>query len=272
MTDEPTRAHERFRILHEDSTFLMPNAYHVGSARLLESLGFPAIASTSSGFAASLGRADQQTTLDELVAHSEELVAAVDIPVSIDAEHGHAIEPEGVADNVRRLAATGAAGVSIEDYDPQRGLLPLDLAVERVEAAAAAAAETGIVLTARAENHLYGVDDLDDTVARLRAFRHVGADVLYAPGVTSVPDLERLVAETGGPVNALVQGPSPTVAEMKRIGIRRISTGGALAFAAYGAAVAAARELLERGTHEYLGALLSVDDRAALDRPAKQVG
>lgn len=269
MTDEPTRTRERFRQLHASGTFVMPNAWDVGSARLLEALGFPAVASTSSGFAASLGRADQHTTLDELLAHSAQLVESVDIPVSIDAEHGHAIDPVGVAETVRRVAETGAAGVSIEDYDPDRGVLPFDLAVERVSAAAAAAAESGVVLTARAENHLYGIDDLDDTISRLRAFRDAGADVLYAPGVTAIADLERLVDETGGPVNALVQGPSPAVSEMAAIGIRRISTGGALAFVAYGAAVAAGRELLERGTHEYLAAALSADDRAAFSRLAQ---
>lgn len=269
MTDRAGRARERFRRLHESGTFVMPNAWDIGSARLLESLGFPAIASTSSGFAASLGRADQHTSLDELLAHSARLVEAVDIPVSIDAEHGHAIDPEGVAETVRRIAATGAAGVSIEDYDPEGRILPFELAVERVAAAASAAAASGIVLTARAENHLYGVADLDDTVARLRAFREAGADVLYAPGVTDVSGLQRLVADAGGPVNALIQGPSPTIAEMESIGIRRVSTGGALAFVAYGAAVAAARELLERGTHAYLGSVLSLEDRSAFRRTAQ---
>lgn len=269
MTDKLARSRERFRQLHEEGTFVIPNAWDAGSARLLESLGFAAIASTSSGFAAALGRADQNTNLDELLAHSAQLVAAVDVPVSIDAEHGHSLSPEGVADVVRQIADTGAAGVSIEDYDPERGVLPFDLAVERIAAAASAAAETGIVLTARAENHLYGAGDLDDTIARLRAFRDAGAAVLYAPGVTSASGLRRLVAEAGGPINALIQDPSPNVAEMAAIGVRRISTGGALAFAAYGAAVRAARELLEKGTHDYLGGVLTAAERVAFQRPAQ---
>lgn len=146
------------------------------------------------------------------------LVEAVDIPVSVDAEHGYADEPAGVGKTVRRMAAIGAAGISIEDYDPAGRIYSLPVALQRVEAAVAAAGESGIVLTARAENHLYGVEDLDDTIARLVAFGRAGADVLYAPGITSPSDIERVVEEVGRPVNVLLQDPSPTVGELAAMG------------------------------------------------------
>jgi 2-methylisocitrate lyase-like PEP mutase family enzyme len=243
---------QRFSELHAVGTFVMPNPWDVGSARLLEALGFPALATTSSGFAASLGRQDQQVTLDELLAHVVTLVDAIGIPLNVDAERLYADEPEGVAETARLLAGTGAAGFSIEDYDPLRERLdPLDEAVARVAAAAEVARAHGLVLTARAENHLYGVDDLDDTIARLQAYRDAGAHVVYAPGLSSLSDIARVVRETGLPVNVLALRGGPAVRELASVGVRRVSTGGALAWAAYGALVSAGRELLESGTSGY---------------------
>jgi 2-methylisocitrate lyase-like PEP mutase family enzyme len=257
----------RFAQLHNAGTFLMPNAWDVGSARILASLGFPAIATTSSGFAASLGRMDQRVMLDELVAHVRTLAAAVNVPVSVDAEYGYADSPQGVAATVERLADVGAAGVSIEDYDPGAGIYGLDIAVERVTAAAEVAHRHGMVLTARSENHLYGVEDLDDTISRLRAFRTVGADVLYAPGLENLKAIARIVDEVEAPVNVLLLRNGPTASQLAEVGVRRLSTGGSLAFAAYGALAAAARELLTTGTSKHIDGALSMDDRrAAFDR------
>jgi 2-methylisocitrate lyase-like PEP mutase family enzyme len=243
---------QRFVELHAVGTFVMPNPWDVGSARLLESLGFPALATTSSGFAASLGRLDQHVTLDELLAHVVTLVDAVGIPLNVDAERLYADEPEGVAETARLIAGTGAAGFSIEDYDPVRKRLdPLAEAVARVAAASEVARSHGLVVTARAENHLYGVDDLDDTIARLRAYREAGAHVLFAPGLVKLDEIARVVREVGLPVNVLALPGCPSVRELASVGVRRVSTGGALAWAAYGALVAAGNELLESGTFEY---------------------
>jgi 2-methylisocitrate lyase-like PEP mutase family enzyme len=259
-----TRLRQRFAELHAVGTFVLPNPWDVGSARLLESLGFPALATTSAGYAASLGRLDQQLTLDELLAHVVALVDAIGIPLNVDTERLYADEPEGVAENARLIAGTGAAGFSIEDYDPLRDRLdPLDEAVARVAAAAEVADAHGLMLTARAENHLYGVDDLDDTVARLRAYREAGAHVLYAPGLSKLDDIARVVRETGVPVNVLALRNGPSVRELASVGVRRVSTGGALAFAAYGALAHAGRELLESGTSEYTAGTLPPDLRKA---------
>jgi 2-methylisocitrate lyase-like PEP mutase family enzyme len=181
----------------------------------------------------------------------------------VDAERLYADEPEGVAETARLLAGTGAAGFSIEDYDPLRERLdPLDEAVARVGAAAEVARAHGLVLTARAENHLYGVDDLDDTIARLQAYRAAGAHVVYAPGLSSLSEIARVVRETGLPVNVLALRGGPAVRELASVGVRRVSTGGALAFAAYGALVSAGRELLESGTSEYT--------EGAVERPLRE--
>jgi len=241
----------------------MPNAWDVGSARILGSLGFQAVATTSSGHAASLGRMDQRVTLEELLAHVRTLVEAVDVPVSVDAERCFADDAEGVAATVEMLADTGAAGISIEDYEPGSGIEPADVAAERVAAAAEVAKSNGMVLTARAENHLYGIEDLDDTITRLIAYRQAGADVVYAPWLADIGDIERVATETAGPVNVLARVDGPGVSELADIGVRRVSTGGALAFAAYGAMTAAARELLSEGTSTYIGRGLSMDDRRA---------
>jgi 2-methylisocitrate lyase-like PEP mutase family enzyme len=241
----------RFRELHETGMFVMPNPWDVGSATMLAGMGFPALATTSSGHAATLGRADQQVTRDELLAHVAALVAAVDVPVSVDAERGFADDPAGIAETYRLIGETGAAGASIEDYDPTTGrILDRAEAAGRVGAAAAAAHSAGMVLTARAEQHLYdGVDggavDLEDTIARLVAFRDAGADVVYAPGLRALADIERLVKGVGVPVNVLRMPGTPPLADLAGVGVRRISTGGALARAAYAAATDAAEALLD---------------------------
>lgn len=252
---------ETFRELHAEGLFVMPNPWDVGSARLLSSLGFPALATTSSGHAASLGRLDQQVGRDELLEHAAAIVAAVDVPVNVDSERCFADDPEGVAETVRLIARTGAAGCSIEDYDPSDGTIePIEVSVERVAAAARAAREEGLVLTARAENHLYGLGGLDDTIARLSAYRDAGADVVYAPGLVDLDQIGRLVREVGGPVNVLARPSGPPIAELASVGVRRVSTGGALAGAAYGALVLGARELLESGTSSYAAEAVSDAD------------
>jgi 2-methylisocitrate lyase-like PEP mutase family enzyme len=249
---------ERFRDLHRASLFVMPNPWDVGSARLLASMGFEALATTSSGHAASLGRSDQHVTRDELLAHVAALSAAVDLPLNVDAERGFADDPAGVAETVGLIAEAGAAGCSIEDYDPAQGRIePLEIAAERVRAAAATARAHGVVLTARAENHLYGIDDLEDTIRRLHAYREAGAEVLYAPGLIDAGDIRRVVEEVEAPINVLALRNAPTVAELASIGVRRVSTGGGLARAAYGALLAAARELQTAGTTTYLDAAAS---------------
>jgi 2-methylisocitrate lyase-like PEP mutase family enzyme len=241
----------------------MPNAWDVGSARVLASLGFEAIATTSAGHAASLGRMDQQVTFDELLEHVRLLVTAVDIPVSVDAERCFASDARGVAKNVERIAETGAAGLSIEDYDPHTGIDPVEVAAERVAAAVEVTRATGMTLTARAENHFYGIDEIDDTIARLTAYRDAGADVVYAPWLVDLGGIRRVVDETAVPVNVLARPDTPEVAQLREAGVRRISTGGALAMAAYGALAAAARELLETGTSSYMERALSLEDRRA---------
>jgi len=253
----------RFAELHETGCFVMPNAWDVGSARILASLGFQAIATTSSGHAASLGRMDQRVTLEELLAHVSALVDEVDVPVSVDAERCFADDAAGVAATVERIAGTGAAGVSIEDYEPGSGIDPVGIAVERVAAAAGVTKSNGMVLTARAENHLYGIEDLDDTVTRLTAYRQAGADVVYAPWLADIAQIAAVVSATRAPVNVLARVDGPGFAELAAAGVRRVSTGGALAFAAYGALAAAARELLSEGTSTYIGRGLSMDDRRA---------
>ena len=243
----PPDLRARFRDLHRDGTFVMPNPWDIGSAQLLAGLGFPALATTSGGHAATLGRKDQQVTRDELVAHAGALSAAVDVPLNVDAERCFADSPAGVAETVGLVAETRAAGLSIEDYDPAtRAIDPVDVAAARVAAAAEVARDAGLVLTARAENQLYGAGDLDDTIARLRAYRDAGAEVVYAPGLTSLDDIARLVEAVVVPVNVLALPAAPSIPELASAGVRRISTGGALARVAYVAAREAARELLEQ--------------------------
>ncbi|MEO7429358.1 MAG: isocitrate lyase/phosphoenolpyruvate mutase family protein [Acidimicrobiales bacterium] len=241
-----------FLDLHQgDAPLLIPNPWDAGSARLLASLGFQALATTSSGFAATLGRLDGEVTRDEALAHAAALVAAVDLPVSADLEHGFADEPDAVAETVRLAAATGLAGCSIEDSTkrPDDPIYDMGVAVDRVRAAvdAAHAGSAGIVLTARAENLLHG-RDLADTIARLQAFEAAGADVVFAPGLRAIDDVRAVVASVGVPVNVLAFPGGPGVAELAAAGVARISVGGTLAYTALGAVVEAARALREGGT------------------------
>jgi len=265
----PAGLAERFRALHRgDRPLLLPNPWDRGSARLLESLGFEALATTSSGFAATLGRLDGMVSRDEAIAHSAEIVDAVGVPVSADLENGFADEPADVAETVRLAIDAGLAGCSIEDYSGRESddIYEPGLAAERVAAAAEAAhsGERQLVLTARAENHVHGRDDLADTIARLQSFQEAGADVLFAPGLRDIDQIRELVSSVGLPVNVLALPGMPTVAELGEAGVKRISVGGAFAFTAYGAAITAGRELLESGTYRYWDTA-SVGGKAAHD-------
>jgi 2-methylisocitrate lyase-like PEP mutase family enzyme len=248
-----------FRTLHEAGCFVIPNPWDAGSARYLAMLGFQALATTSSGFAWSLGRPDNGVTVDEALAHMMAIAGAVDVPVNADFEGGFAIEPDGVAANVTRAAATGIAGVSIEDStgDPAAPLFAFDLAVERVRAARQAldANGSGIVLTGRSEGFIAGRPDLAETIRRLTAYAEAGADCLYAPGLRSMADIRAVVeAVAPKPVNVLVGSDFTTVAELAAAGVRRISVGGALARAAWGGFISAATEIAEQGTFTGLAA------------------
>ena len=255
MTSQAERA-QHFLELHRGPTpLLMPNAWDIGSAKLLVSLGFEALATTSSGFAATLGRIDGSVTRDESLAHAHDIATATEVPVSADLEDCFAVDPEGVAQTVRGAVAGGVAGCSVEDYtrhadDP---IFELAHATERVAAAAEAAhgGPVRIVLTARSENFIRGRRDLADTVARLQAYQEAGADVLFAPGVIDPTDLRSLLASVDRPVNVLAVPGTPTVAGLGKLGVKRISVGGAFAYTAYGALVEAGRELLEAGTYGY---------------------
>jgi 2-methylisocitrate lyase-like PEP mutase family enzyme len=245
----------RFRELHaREQLFVMPNPWDVGSARLLEACGFEALATTSAGFAWSIGKLDQRVSRDELVAHVASLTHVTTLPLNVDSERCYPDEPGGVAETVVLLAEAGAAGFSIEDYDPVAGRIdPADLAAERVATAAEAAHRLAdpLLLTGRAENYIRGVDDLDDTIARLIAYRDAGADALYAPGLTDIDQIAAVVEAVQAPVNVLALPTGPTLAELGSAGVRRVSTGSLLAGAAYGALLVGARELLTDGTSRY---------------------
>ena len=248
-----------FRALHASGCFVMPNPWDLGTARVLAQLGFRAVATTSSGFAWSQGRPDHAVPLDEMLMHLSTIANGVDVPVNADFESGFADDPDEVAGHVSAAAATGVAGLSIEDsiVTDSRQLYEFSLAVERVRAARAAinASGTRVVLTARSEGYLAGRSDVAATIKRLAAFAEAGADCLYAPGVRSLEDISRIVrAVSPVPVNVLVSSSFTTVAELAAIGVRRISVGGALARTAWGAAIAAAREIAARGTFTSLDA------------------
>jgi 2-methylisocitrate lyase-like PEP mutase family enzyme len=260
---EPTNA-ERFLALHTPgSPLLMPNAWDVGSARLFATLGFDAIATTSGGFAATKGRLDGAMTQEEVLAHAGELAAAVEVPVSADLENCFAHDPEGVATTITEAIGVGLAGGSVEDFtgDKDAPIYELAQAAERVRAAAEAAhgGPMPFVLTARAENYLHGRRDLADTITRLQAFQEAGADVLFAPAVVDPAELRQLLASVDRPVSVLVL-PGATVGELAELGVSRISVGGAIAVAAYGAAIQAVTELRDEGTTGYW-------DLAAVARP-----
>jgi 2-methylisocitrate lyase-like PEP mutase family enzyme len=256
VSDAASRA-ERFRELHRPAQpLLMPNAWDAGSARVLASLGFEALATTSSGFAATLGRLDYGCSREEAVAHGAAIAEAVEVPVSADLENCFADDPAGVASTVALAVEAGLAGCSVEDYSGREDdpIYPLDLAVERVGAAVAQAhaGPVRLVLTARSENYLHGRPDLADTIARLRAFAEAGADCVYAPGLRDLADIREVVAGVGGvPVNVLAGRGVPSVAELASAGVARISIGGAFAFASLGALVKAAVELRDAGTYGY---------------------
>jgi 2-methylisocitrate lyase-like PEP mutase family enzyme len=232
----------------------MPNPWDVGSARLLASCGFEALATTSAGFAWSIGRLDQSVSREELIAHVARLASSTSLPLNVDSERCYPDDPGGVAQTVALLADAGAAGFSIEDYDPAADSIDdIEAAAERVAIAAEAAHRLPdpMVLTGRAENHIRGVVDLEDTIARLIAYRDAGADVLYAPGLSDVEQIEAVVKAVAAPVNVLALPNGPTVAELASVGVRRVSTGSALARFAYGALIEGARELLAEGTSRY---------------------
>jgi 2-methylisocitrate lyase-like PEP mutase family enzyme len=229
----------------------MPNAHDLGSCRLLSTLGFEALATTSGGFAASMGRLDMTGTREDLVAHVRAICGATDQPVNADSERCFPDEPGGVAESVRMLAEAGAAGCSIEDWDPDAGRIEeVALARERVSTAAAVADASGLVLTARAENHLHGLNDIGDTISRLRTYREAGAAVVYAPGLTDLSEIALLVEEVGAPVNVLLMPGGPSVTQLADVGVRRISIGSSLARIAYGALVSAAEHLQSSGVME----------------------
>jgi len=245
----------RFRALHErEQLFLMPNPWDAGSARLLEYAGFEALATTSAGFAWSLGRADQTVSRDELVAHVATLAAATDLPLNVDSERCYPDAPGGVTRTVELLAEAGAAGFSIEDFNPETGSMDdAAAAADRVAEAMEASLKQDepMVLTGRAENHIRGVDDLDDTINRLVAYRDAGADVVYAPGLTDLDQIARVVEAVQIPLNVLALPSTPSLAELASAGVRRVSTGSLLAGVAYGALLEGARELREEGTSHY---------------------
>lgn len=255
---------QTFRDLHASGCFVMPNPWDVGSARALEQMGFPALATTSAGFAWTLGRADNHATLEQVLDHLRSVAAAVQVPVNADFEGGYAVLPEDVAANVGLAAETGIAGLSIEDSsgDPEDPLFDFDLAVERVSAARQAidGSDTGIVLTGRSEGFVCGRPDIDETVRRLRAYAEAGADCLYAPRIDRVEHVEAILAAVSPrPVNLLVNAPFITVPEAAALGVRRISVGGTLARTAWGGFLRAAEEIAGRGTFGAFRDLPNVD-------------
>jgi len=250
-----------FRELHKSGCFVIPNPWDVGSARVLEQLGFPALASTSSGLAWSLGRPDHHVSLNDALAHFRSIAQSVDIPVNADFEAGFAIAPPAVGANVAAATTTGIAGLSIEDStgDPSNPLFEFDLAVERIRAARQAIDEsgTGVLLTGRSEGFIVGRPDLAETIRRLTAYAKAGADCLYAPGIRTMQDIAAVVtAVSPKPVNVLVGGDFATVAQLADAGVRRISVGGALARAAWTGFVQAATEIARQGTFTNLGRAL----------------
>jgi 2-methylisocitrate lyase-like PEP mutase family enzyme len=254
----PTQAEksERFLARHSGSTpLLLPNAWDPGTAKLFEQLGFEAVATTSSGHAATLGRLDGGVTRDEALAHAAAMVTAVDLPVSCDFENGFADDPATVAANVELAVATGLAGGSIEDFTRRSDepIYELGLAVERITAAAEVAhrGPARYVLTARCENFLHGNPDLDDTITRLQRYQEAGADVLFAPGLHDAATIGRIVESVDRPVNVLALPGMPTISELGALGVGRVSVGGTFAAVAAGAVAQAARELLEQGTYGF---------------------
>jgi 2-methylisocitrate lyase-like PEP mutase family enzyme len=256
---QPTQAAkaEQFLALHhQDRPLLMPNPWDLGSARLLASLDFDALATTSSGAAAALGRLDGALTREEAIAHAATIAGATELPTSADLQSGFGDEPPDVAATARLALAAGLAGFSIEDYSGRDAepIYGIAIAAERIAAAAEVAhgSPVRMVLTARAENYLHRRPDLEDTIERLRAYETAGADVLYAPGIATEDEIGALVAALGKPVNVLARPGAPSVSRLAELGVRRVSVGGAFAFAALGTLVEAARELRDEGTYEFM--------------------
>lgn len=257
MSDQQQK-YQRLKSLHaQDQAFVIPNAWDAGSARLLESLGFEALATTSAGYAFSKGKRDSIAGLsrDELLANAAEIVAATDLPVSADLEDGFGVTPEICAQTIRMASKLGLVGGSIEDAtgDPTSPIYDIDQSVERIQAAAEAAAGLPFILTARAENYLWGKPDLNDTIKRLQAFSEAGADVLYAPGLPDIAAIRTVCTAVDKPVNVLMglQGNTYSVEELSEAGVRRISVGGSFARAAIGALMRAAEEVRTCGTFTY---------------------
>ena len=264
MTDPSSRVRV-FRQLHERGCFLIPNPWDPGSARALAGLGFPALATTSSGFAWSQGRPDNGVSKEEALAHFRAISSSVEIPVNGDFEGGFAVAPEAVAANVGAAVATGVAGLSIEDStgNPADPLFEYSLSVERVRAARGAIDKsgTGVLLTARSEGFIVGRPDLAETIRRLTAYAQAGADCLYAPGIRTREQISSVVgAVAPKPVNVLVGSDFSTVAELAALGVRRISVGGALARTAWTAFLEAAREIAQQGRFTGLGRAASFAD------------
>jgi 2-methylisocitrate lyase-like PEP mutase family enzyme len=255
MSTHAERCETFLALHHGDKPLLLANAWDRGTAKLFAAMGYAAIATTSAGHAATLGRLDGNVTLAEILEHAADLAGATDVPLNVDFENGFADEPEDVAANVLHVAATGAAGCSIEDFTRRRDDPIYDIAAAAARIVAAAEAAHGsagrLVLTARAENFLHGRADLADTIARLQAYQAAGADVLYAPGLIALDDIRTVVSSVDLPVNVLALPSVPPVAELAAIGVRRISVGSGFNLVALGATVEAARELLEEGTYGF---------------------
>jgi 2-methylisocitrate lyase-like PEP mutase family enzyme len=260
MTRQEKKA-QVFRALHAGEAFVLPNPWDAGSARVLAALGFKALATTSSGFAFTLGRRDGTVSLDEVIAHTRALDQATDLPLSVDLENGYGPDPESAVLAITRVAEAGAVGGSIEDYDPSGHIYGFDHAVERVAAAAAAARGLGFpfTLTARAENHIRGNPDPDDTIARLRAFEQVGADVLYAPGLRSAEEIAAVCQAVSKPVNVLAL-PGLSLSEIVAAGAQRVSVGGGLTWVAVRALADAATAIRDAGDFSSLGAVLPLGE------------
>jgi 2-methylisocitrate lyase-like PEP mutase family enzyme len=260
-----------FRALHErENAFIIPNPWDIGTARLLEHLGFEALATTSAGYAFSLGRRDYKLGRDNTITHAARVVSATDLPVSADLENGFGDDPETVAETIRLAAAAELAGGSIEDSTGRHGdpIYELDLAVERVRAAVETARSLPFpfTLTARAENFLWGRPDIGDTIKRLQAYQEAGADVLYAPGLASKDDIAAVVGSVDRPVNVVMglKGVRLTLAELSEIGVKRVSVGSALTRAALGAFLRAAREMREHGSFTFADDAVSYSEISAM--------
>jgi 2-methylisocitrate lyase-like PEP mutase family enzyme len=240
---------QSFRDLHETGCFVIPNPWDIGSAKYLEHLGFKALATTSAGFAFSRGLADGAVERDLMLAHIEEIVNATELPVNADFENGYADDPEGVAESVRRCVETGVAGVSVEDNRGNQTLYEVELAAERIRAAKEAIGDTGALLVGRAECFLVGQTDIGEVIRRLTAYAEAGADCLYAPGIRELEHVAAVVkAVAPKPVNLLISAPgSLTIGDAADLGVRRVSVGSALARAAWGGFIRAAKDLAERG-------------------------